>query len=310
MLNPNQVAELVEIIQSQHLLFVVQHIGADVLSDADKANLKSFGIDIDQLQVQPLTFETAFKFGILSSALTKAAAQVMTYDTLKRKMLSNTFLPLSSNELRALQALKMQAYSEIRGLGNRISNDLNTIAIEVDRAQRLKYEKLIQDQAYETISNRDSIQKMISELGHKTNDWNRDFGRISDFILHNAFDEGRAYGFARNGYQKVYKDVFPGGCNHCIRLYTKDGFVGSEPIIYTLGELRANGTNIGRKTAEWKPVIGATHPWCRCTLNYVPDGYEWNPSTRDFDIPKKDEKSPIERKSKVKVQVGEKIHFA
>ena len=83
-----------------------------------------------------------------------------------------------------------------------------------------------------------------------------------------------------------------GNCKHCIRLYTTNG-IGSKPKIFKLSELQGNGTNIGRKSAEWLAVVGSTHLNCRCTLNEVPQGFEWNEKTKAFDI-------PIERKEEDK----------
>jgi hypothetical protein len=48
-------------------------------------------------------------------------------------------------------------------------------------------------------------------------------------------------------------------CEMCKKLY-----LGSDnhPIIFKLEDLEANGTNVGRKQAQWLPVVGATHPHC------------------------------------------------
>lgn len=40
----------------------------------------------------------------------------------------------------------------------------------------------------------------------------------------------------------------------------------NSPRLYSLAELQANGTNIGRPKSQWKAVIGGTHPNCRCLL--------------------------------------------
>ena len=52
-----------------------------------------------------------------------------------------------------------------------------------------------------------------------------------------------------------------------------DGGLGSAPKVFRLDELKANGTNVGRKAAEYQPVVGPLHPWCRCTLERVPFGF-------------------------------------
>lgn len=62
-------------------------------------------------------------------------------------------------------------------------------------------------------------------------------------------------------------------CNHCRRLYVgPDG----APRIFRLAELEANGSNVGRKVGEWRPVVGPTHPHCLPpeTLVLTPTGYQ------------------------------------
>lgn len=65
---------------------------------------------------------------------------------------------------------------------------------------------------------------------------------------------------------KVCKVCRADACAQCIAAYQNpDG----TPKVFTIGELRANGTNAGRKAAEWLPVIGCMHPHCQCSLHIV-----------------------------------------
>ena len=67
-LNQNQIEELVSIINYQHILFIASNVGISVLSDAEKEILKSFGIDVANLD-QITLFEQSFRFGVLSQAI-------------------------------------------------------------------------------------------------------------------------------------------------------------------------------------------------------------------------------------------------
>lgn len=54
-------------------------------------------------------------------------------------------------------------------------------------------------------------------------------------------------------------------CRWCRKFYANpDG----SPKLFTLEELQANGSNYGKPKSEWKPVLGKTHPRCRCQLFY------------------------------------------
>ena len=134
--------------------------------------------------------------------------------------------------------------------------------------------------------------------------------------MHEAFDNGRAVQI-KQLYGKdaeVYKDVYPGGCPVCRRLYLISGEIGTEPIVFKLSTLLANGTNIGVKQANAKPVIGATHPYCRCTLNVKPPNTEWNQELKQFVLKEIDKKTLSkrvrERKARGKVIIEKAFDLA
>ena len=298
-LSPQQIAELFDILDTFSLKFAVQNVSDQYLTPAEKKRLTEAGIN--PKTITP-TFDNAFKYGMISEALGDDAKSV-DFATLKRRLRTKQFLPLDYREKQALDSLKYQAYNEIRGLGNKINMDTQRIQVEVDRAQRLQYEKVIRDAAKKAIIDRQSVKQMASEIGHKTQDWARDLDRISDFIMHNAHDMGRAMQIKRAHGQnaEVYKHVFDQACSTCVKLYLTSG-MGSQPRVFKVDELIANGSNIGRKQKDWKPVIGATHPWCRCQLESLPKGeWEWDAENQRFKM--KLNKREQEIKSKIKFEL-------
>lgn len=65
---------------------------------------------------------------------------------------------------------------------------------------------------------------------------------------------------------KVYKTVINDTslCTWCRKFYlNRDG----SSKIFDLKELQANGSNDGKPKSQWKPTVGATHPFCRCQLH-------------------------------------------
>jgi hypothetical protein len=122
--------------------------------------------------------------------------------------------------------------------------------------------------------------------------------------MHDAFTRGKLEGIVRKygDTAYVYVEVLPDACDHCKGLYHKsDG----TPIIFMIRQLLGNGTNIGRKSKQWKPVVPPLHPWCRCELFYVPAGYEWDSKSKMFTLPKT-YVSPVGRKSKVRIRIDNK----
>ena len=304
-LNNEQILELINIIKFQHLFYIAENVGKDILNSEDISLLKKYGINIEDFN-KFTPFEDVFLFGILSSQLGLIKSKKVNYENLKNFLSEGKFQPLSNVENQALLSAKLRASKDIRGLGNRISDDLQNELIEIDKKQRLRYEKIIGNETEINILNKGSIKDLVSNLGHKTGDWARDFGRISDFVMHSAFEEGRSIDIEnRFGLDcEVYKNVYEKACKHCQKLYLTNG-IGSEPILYSLKDLRDNGTNIGVNVSDWKAVIGSTHPWCRCTISYRDPNYDWDAKTQSYNLPKEYVRK-VERKSKVKISIGDK----
>lgn len=80
--------------------------------------------------------------------------------------------------------------------------------------------------------------------------------------------EGKSIYSNRGEDTKVFKRPNPNACPHCKRLYLdQDG----RPRVFKLKDLLENGSNVGRKVADWKPVVGITHPHCQCILEVLPE---------------------------------------
>lgn len=280
MLTPKQVEELIGLIDVHVDTFIGNRIGVDFLTEEQKKRLVANGIKLNPR----MTIDTAFRLGMLSDMIGRKA-QTMTYEQMLKQLKAKNYLPLSFSERKAVDRLRFQAYNEIRGLGNKIKKETGQVFIEADQKQRAKMEGIIRNTAEEAILNRLSAQEMKSLLGHRTKDWARDFDRISDYILHDAHDHGRAAHIERmdGAEARVFKTVFDQACPTCVRLYLTNG-PGSEPRTFTISEIRANGNNIGRKVADMKPVLGGTHPWCRCETDRVPKGAKWDAERGEFII--------------------------
>lgn len=200
-----------------------------------------------------------------------------------------------------LNIAKARTYGHIKDLGKNMGSDVNSIILEKSR------EKAIKEELERGITERRSLQGIVSEIGHRTGDWQRNLGRIVDTEYNTIFQQGRAEQLKREYGDDVmvYKDVYPGACRHCIRLYLTGG-IGSKPIVFKLKTLEANGTNVGKKVADWKATVGSTHPHCRCNLHYFDTKKVWDDDKNDFVYP--DNYKPMERK-KNKLTVGNKVFW-
>lgn len=299
-----QIEEILRIIDFNHTLFTGLNIGIDTLTDEDVILLKDYGIDVDLIKLDYTPYEQEFYFGRLASALGNEVTKDIAYNDFLKYLRRGQYLPLNTREQETLKYIKQKSYGHIKGLGDKVKQTVNGIVIEQDQAVRDEYEKTIKDSLERAVIERDTINSIISEIGHKTGDWGRDLGRIAATEMQFAYEEGRAAQIERDEGKeaKVYKEVYPQACRFCIKFFTTNG-IGSEPRVFNLNDLRANGTNIGKKQAEWGPTLGPTHPWCRCMVGRVKKGYVWDEEKKMFVAPKIDKTAP---KKGIKISVGDK----
>jgi hypothetical protein len=309
---PKQIEELLSIVDKHHTMFIATNIGTRYLSMKEKQILKDAGIDLSKWDSRRGKIDEAFAFGILSAAISDSRVKGMKYKDFKKFMQSKNYMPLTTLEQAAVDHLKYQSFADITNLKGRIKNDLSVIMLNEDKNYRTKFEEATRESAIKTVEMRGSVKDMISELGHKTQDWERDLGRIAEYTLHTAYEEGRAAQLEKEYGTKdvlVYKDVYPGACKHCIKHYLTGG-LGSQPKIFKLSELKANGTNIGKKVDDWQATLGPLHPYCRCTINDLPEGYEWDKDSSKFVRGRyKAKHQKVKDRKKVAIKIGDENYL-
>lgn len=277
MLEPKQVLELISIIENNGALFIAQNLGPDYLTVQETERLKRLGINPKTLYLPEKDFILQqFYLGLISDAMGPEVQKVK-YADIVRNLKAGAYIPQTFREKATIESIRKQFLGDIKSINGKMFADLTGIINESDTKNAKAYEEVIRDTIEEGTLKRKTYGEIANEIGHKTGDWSRNFDRIVQYIGHQAFDEGRAALYEKQDGEdaQVYKDVYPGACKHCIRLYTTGG-IGSEPIVFNLSTLRANGTNIGRRVADLKPVVGSTHPHCRCTLHKLEEGMIWD----------------------------------
>lgn len=305
-LNKQRLERLFQSIERISTLFLAQDVDKDILSDTDKQNLRKAGLDPKEIRSKQY-LNKAYQFGIIAEALGDKRAKQMNFDQFNEFIGSGNFIPLTFEEEQAVNFLKQRAYSDIKGLGNRYFEKLNRVLIEVDKNKRKHLEKLIQETTISAVENRKSVKELAADLREITQDWKRDFERMAGYLMHEAYSHGKVAGMLRKGKAseiQVYYSVKPGACEVCQRLLLKDG-LGSTPKLFPLSEIIANGSNIGRKAKDYKPVIGPIHVRCRCELMMKRKDYWWNPKTQSFSTPSRKVRNVLkERGAKIKVKVS------
>ena len=303
MFSQTEIREIVDKIKYHYSLMMFTSLGDEALTDEDRLLLEQNGVNVEALRLEYPPYMQMFLLGRLTAILRDPQAMQITPKDFRRYIDRGQFIPLSEREREEYRISREMTYGHLKGLANKVVGEARDRVLEQNKMQ------LIGQVISEGVRNRKSIQQIVSELGHRTGEWDRDWRRIVVTEMQNIYNQGRAsmYREKFGDETMVWKQVFPLACRHCIRLYLTRG-LGSEPRIFSLAELTANGTNIGRSVPEWLPVVGATHPHCRCDIRSVHKGQRWNPDTGAFEYVGGPERR-VERKSKVKVTVGEKVFF-
>lgn len=311
----NDIKRILGVIDTAVARMVAETLGKEYLTEVDLALLKSKGVDLVKLIPKFPSHYQAFLFGRVSAAIGQEASKSMKYTDFEKFLANMGLFAPNTREMEFYRIAANKTYSHIKGLGERLKNDVQASVsaeeinfLAAQNAARQKGEEVLRKEIMEGTLQKRTVQKITSNIAHQMNDWQRDWGRIVETESQDVYNLGQAqYMMTLEPYPLVYFDVFPGACKHCIRLYLTSG-IGSQPRIFRLSTLLENGTNYGVKVADWKPTIHPVHPFCRCDLRYLPKGYKWNEETGRFEPPK-DYKPQVERKSKVKITIGNKEYL-
>ena len=292
MFTPKQIHGLLDLLNKQNLIFISSKLGYDYLTEQEVQTLLSFGINPYNIYEQTGDLVTmSFHFGLISDAINELDAKKINYDDLVEYFNKGHHIPLTTVEKNTIDSIKRQYLGDIKAHNGRVFQDVNNIIGQNEKNNRLAYESVIRNEVEKGLLEKKTSEQIARDLAKKTGDWSRNFKRIVSFISHQAYDEGRA-AMIEDKYGKdvlVYKQVFLGACKFCVKAYLTNG-TGSEPIIFKLSKLKSNGTNIGRKAADYKPVVGNHHPQCRCQLMHYNSNFNWDEKTQGFNLPKEREK--------------------
>lgn len=304
-LTPFQINELLSIINVNQSILIGKQFGVDFLSENDIDLLDTHGVFLDELYSEDLdSIYTSFHLGMLAQSLDdNRSLEKLDYRTLRQYIKDGEYIPLTKTERDTITAIKSQTMSDIRSMNGRIFQDLNNFIVNNSRETQ---EEFLREELAEGVKRSKTVRQIANDISHKVGDWKRDFDRIVEYQMNTAYQEGRASFLQSYSGEKdplVYKQVFNSACKHCIKAYLTGG-IGSPPKLFKLSEIKANGTNIGRKVADWRPIIGSHHPYCRCLLHKYPIGYEWDEDKQIFGTRKEKKEILKQPRKKIRVKIG------
>lgn len=276
---------MLNLLDKSRLIFIAQQVGLNYLTPAEKFILTQAGVDLNKFTNSKGIIEHAFLFGILAEAIGDKRAKNMSYADFTKFLASGQFIPLTEAEEFALDQIKGRAYTDITNLGQRMKNTLSNVALKNNQSRAAAVAQVIRGKAIKAIELRKSSRQLAAELAEASQDWEVDWLRIAYYLMHEAYNTGRAQSILKTYGQnaEVYFDVYEGACKECRELYLEDpDDIHSKPKVFKLVDVIQNGSNINVKRQNWKPTISPTHPYCRCTINYKDPKYDWDETTRSF----------------------------
>ena len=299
----HQIAELLKLIDLQTVYLIGRNLGEEALTNDDKELLKEFGIDMDSIVVSYPPYLKAFLFGRLAALLSEQQGTQVTYDNFVKYIKSVEMEPLTRREKAEYEISRQKTYYHIKSFGERIKSNVSDVIINEDQSVRLEEERVLSGEISRGILERKSLQSIVSNVGRKLKRWNVDWTKIVNTELQDIYNHGVAASIVKKhgAEQKVYKDTYAGACRWCIKLHTSSG-IGSEPIVFTMDDLYANGSNIGLPKEQWKATVGPIHPFCRCNIRPVLTHQEWDKKNKRYMTIAPKEK--IKGAPTVKIKVG------
>ena len=162
---------------------------------------------------------------------------------------------LNENYRHLVDKHKADVLSRIEGIIRNANNDFRS-----DELNNRRRAEIVSQLTRES-----SVGKLKQSLRDLSGDFNRNFERIAVTETANAIGMGSVDRVLDDNEDKSAEEIYvyripvnDGAlCKHCRKFYLDED---QTPAVYRLATLLSNGSNYGKKTADWNAVAGATHP--------------------------------------------------
>lgn len=268
-LTPSQIRQIKKVIEEHMNIIMELTIGDTKVSPE---TLKKIGVP---KSVSNLITDS-YKYGKLTTVMNKNLSKMSPQEV--NDMLKK--LKVSSRQQRSMEYLKAKTQLSIDNLTQRMTSAVITSALQ----NQLDMYQAIGQVVPEAVKKNTDRYKVVQQLRDLTQDWERDWHRVAHSEMWDAKVQGEANAIMDNESPiskkgkdtMVFKRPAPNACNKCKQLYLEAD--GITPKLFKITELQANGSNYGKKQADWKPTLGILHPNCMCPLSVMPDGYKFDSS--------------------------------
>lgn len=255
-----------EIIQKHYSRLVVSVLGQNALTDKEKKELESQGIDISNMDsLMSLVYNHNFINHPIDELSPTSVEDMKGQQSVKGlipegEAHSYTVENINDKTKQLIEKMKMDTMTRVENI-IRENND----SYKMNALQNLDRADLLDDLMKES-----TLGKLKQKLRDTSGDGTRDWTRIAVTEMSNAIGISSVDRIVSDNVDSDLDEIYvfrittkdSKTCKWCRRFYDdKDG----SPKLYRLSSIMSNGSNYGKKTDAWLPVIGATHPNERCS---------------------------------------------
>lgn len=177
---------------------------------------------------------------------------------------------LNNKTKQLIEKLKIETTTRLEGFINQNNDEYKMNALQ----------NLNRTNEADMLVKESSLAKVKQKLKDSSKEASRDWQRVALTEMGNAIGAGSVDRIVSLNQNKNLNEVYvyriivgdEKTCKWCRRFYQdSDG----TPKVYKLSTLLGNGTNYGKKTDAWEPVIGSTHPNSRTSQAIeLPSGWK------------------------------------
>lgn len=304
-LTPKQIQKIKEIINRNFNVFLLYILGAQALPDKDRRELEDLGY-FDYMVQQKNMFHDAYFIG---KDRNSPDLDYKTYKKWKEEILRQFVDPTDQN---ILENITNSTNHYVNNLRQKFENLITTAIINANKEAVM--DNMGSPYVYDYSDQKEvDIKELADELREATKDMSRDWERVVTTELTSAHTQGSIQNILEDNKGKDTKDILvyaigpldSATCRFCKKFYHDEGSFK----VYRLSELLANGTNIGKKQMNWRPVAPPAHPNCRHRLVELPQGFTLNKEGQvEFVSPEYHDKNSIKKALKTPTFSGYRLH--
>lgn len=178
----------------------------------------------------------------------------------------------NENTAQLIEKLRMDVSTRLEGLIRESNNKYKADALQ----------NLNRPDSQDELMKESMIGEIKQSLRDATGNANKDWDRIATTEVSNVIGLASTDRIVAKNQDKSMDEVYvfritqgASACKYCKQFYVdSDG----SPKVYRLSTLLSNGSNYGKKTADWKGTVTATHPNEKCSqVIELPPGYMVKP---------------------------------